>query len=77
MSISMESFAAEGHFARFDPYTIPMAPVEVVKVQCRCCGFEPEDAVTPPRICPKCHSRAWERFAKPGGTLHYADRGAA
>jgi hypothetical protein len=77
MSISMESFASEGHFVRFDPYGITVPRVEVVKVQCRCCGFEPEDVITPPRNCPKCHSRSWERFAKPGGTLLCADRGAA
>ena len=74
MSISMENFASEGHFVRYDPHTPPAPRVEVVKVQCRCCGFEPEDAVVPPKVCPKCHSQSWERFAKPGGTLENANR---
>lgn len=74
MSINMESFASFGHFARFDPYFSPEPSVAVVKVQCRCCGFEPEEAVIAPKICPKCHARAWERYARPGGTLANADR---
>ena len=74
MSINMESFAAKGHFATFDPYLQVQPRVAVSKVQCRCCGFEPEESVIPPRICPKCHARSWERFAKPGGILENADR---
>jgi hypothetical protein len=74
MSISMDQFAAEGHFAKYDPHLTATARVSVMKVECRCCGFEPEGAVVPPRICPKCHSRSWSRFAKPGGILENADR---
>jgi predicted Zn-ribbon and HTH transcriptional regulator len=74
MSISMDQFAAEGHFAKHDPHSTVRARAVVVKIECRCCGFEPEGAVVPPTICPKCHSRAWSRFAKPGGTLENADR---
>jgi hypothetical protein len=77
MSISMEKFAAEGHFATYDPH-IPLAgKVSVFHLQCRCCGFEPEDTVIPPRLCPKCHGQSWERFAKPGGILENADRYAS
>ena len=77
MSISMDSFASEGHFARYEPHAVFAPPVNVMKVECRCCGFEPENAVVPPRICPKCHSRAWERFARPGGILENAERDVA
>jgi Zn finger protein HypA/HybF involved in hydrogenase expression len=75
MSISMEKFAAEGHFATFDPYRESTHRVAVLKLQCRCCGFEPEqEMVVAPRICPKCHGQSWERFAKPGGILENAER---
>jgi Zn finger protein HypA/HybF involved in hydrogenase expression len=74
MSINMDGFASAGHFAKFDPHVSMESRVAVVKIQCRCCGFEPEEAVVPPRICPKCHSRSWERYARPGGILANADR---
>jgi hypothetical protein len=74
MSISMDRFASEGQFATFDPTVAKCARAVVMKVQCHCCGFEPEEATIPPKICPKCHSRAWERYARPGGTLDNADR---
>jgi hypothetical protein len=74
MSISLDNLASEGHFASFDPH-VPLAPrVAVVIVQCRCCGFEPDEAVVPPPICPKCHGRSWERIPRPGGILKNADR---
>lgn len=74
MSISMERFSASGNFATFDPYVEKTPRTAVFRVECRCCGFEPEDVVVPPKICPKCHSRAWERTARPGGILENADR---
>jgi Zn finger protein HypA/HybF involved in hydrogenase expression len=74
MSISMEPFAAIGSFVTFDPYAESHHRVAVFQLQCRCCGFEPEEAVVSPRICPKCHSESWERFAKPGSILENADR---
>jgi predicted Zn-ribbon and HTH transcriptional regulator len=74
MSISMEKFAAEHHFETFDPYVQSVRRVAVYGLQCRCCGFEPEDTVVAPRICSKCHSHAWERFPKPRGTLENAER---
>lgn len=74
MSISMERFASEGQFATFDPYQEPNTRVAVFQLQCRCCGFEPEDAVVAPRVCPKCHGESWERFARPGSILENANR---
>ena len=74
MSISMERFESHGQFATFDPFSSPQQRVAVFQLQCRSCGFEPEDVVTPPKLCPKCHGESWERFAKPGGILENANR---
>jgi len=74
MSNSMERFASQGHFLTYDPFTSPARPAAVFQLQCRSCGFEPEGAVTPPKLCPKCHSESWERFARPGSILANADR---
>jgi hypothetical protein len=74
MPIGMQRFASEGHFATYDPFAKPVQQVEVFALQCRCCGYEPEDVVETPRICPKCHSKSWERFARPGSILTNADR---
>jgi hypothetical protein len=74
MSISMDRFAATGSFATYDPCAQAPSRVRVFQLQCRSCGFEPEDVVVAPRLCPKCHSAAWERFAKPGSILENANR---
>jgi len=74
MSISMDRFASEGRFATYNPVQTAPARVTVFQLQCRCCGFEPDGAVTPPRLCPKCHGNAWERFARPGSILDNASR---
>ena len=74
MSISMDRFASEGLFASYNPLHAGMTRVTVFQVQCRCCGFEPEGVVTPPRLCPKCHGESWERFARPGSILENANR---
>lgn len=77
MSIAMERFASEGHFATYDPYQqhhLPQPQVAVFRLQCRSCGFEPDAFVTPPRVCPKCHGESWERFARPGSILENAQR---
>jgi hypothetical protein len=74
MSIGMQRFASEGHFATYDPFARPVERAAIFQLQCRCCGFEPEDVVVPPRVCPKCHGEAWERFARPGSILSNANR---
>lgn len=74
MSISMDRFASHGSFATYDPFAVTTTRVAVFQLQCRCCGFEPEGAVTPPRLCPKCHGNSWERFARPGSILDNANR---
>jgi Zn finger protein HypA/HybF involved in hydrogenase expression len=74
MSIQMEPFASEGHYVTYDPYTAPSVKVAMFQLQCRGCGFEPEDSVVAPRLCPKCHSKSWERFTRPGSILDNAKR---
>ena len=75
MSISMEKFASEaGHYVTYDPFRSTPARVEVFQLQCRSCGFEPQDSVVAPKVCPKCHGESWERFARPGSILTNADR---
>ena len=74
MSISMEKFSSDGQFASYDPFQSPVKRVSMFHLQCRRCGFEPEDAVVAPRICPKCHGAAWERFTRPGSILENAHR---
>lgn len=74
MSISMESFAATGMFATYDPYRSESDRVAVFQMQCRCCGYEPEDVVRAPRTCPKCHAQSWERFTRPGSILDNSER---
>lgn len=74
MSISMERFGSEGHFATYDPFAQVPQRVAVFQMQCRSCGYEPENVVTPPRLCPKCHAESWERFARPGSILDNANR---
>ena len=74
MSISMDRFASEGHFQTYDPFAHVPTRVTVFQLQCRCCGFEPDDVVVAPKVCPKCHGETWERFARPGSILENANR---
>jgi predicted Zn-ribbon and HTH transcriptional regulator len=74
MSISMEPFASQGHFATYEPFAKSMQRVAIFTLACRSCGFEPDDAVIAPRVCPKCHATGWERFARPGSILENANR---
>jgi hypothetical protein len=39
------------------------------RMECRSCGFEPTDILTPPPSCPKCACSAWQRFVSPGSLL--------
>ncbi len=74
MSISMERFASEGHFLRYDPYEAMPQRISVFTIQCRSCGFEPEDTVVMPKLCPKCHGESFERYTRPGSILENASR---
>lgn len=74
MSISMERFGSEGHFVSYDPFRQETQRAAIFTLQCRLCGFEPEDVVVAPRTCPKCHGQSWERFARPGSILENASR---
>ena len=74
MSISMERFEAKGQYVTYDPFARNVSRIAVFQLQCRCCGYEPEDTVTAPRACPKCHGETFERFARPGSILENANR---
>lgn len=74
MSFSMDHVVAKKGSASYDPYRPNIERTLVFQVQCRMCSYEPEDTLHPPKICPKCHSQAWERFARPGSILQNADR---
>ncbi len=74
MSIGMEQFGSHGRFLTYDPYQAAPQRVKVFQLQCRQCGFEPDDPVTTPKLCPKCHSQSWERFTRPGSILNNAER---
>ena len=74
MSIGMDRFSSEGQFLTYDPFAGTQSRISVFQMQCRSCGFEPEDAVVAPRVCPQWHSESWESFAKPGSILDNANR---
>ncbi len=69
MSIGADAFAATGLHPTFDPYEPTVERLTVHQTQCRSCGNEPADPLSPPRRCPKCGSTSWERFALPGSIL--------
>jgi deoxyribodipyrimidine photolyase-like uncharacterized protein len=74
MSIGMEPFASEGKFATYDPFAASASKVSIFTLQCRACGFEPDAVMSAPKVCPKCHSKSWERFTRPGSILSNAER---
>ena len=74
MPVSLERFGSEGHFLRYNPFPPLAVGKSVFTLQCRSCGFEPEDVVIPPKRCLKCHGQSWERFVRSGSTLDNADR---
>jgi len=74
MSISFEAFASEGHFVTYDPFRSAPQKVAMFRLECRSCGYEPDDVVTAPRLCPKCHANSWERTTRPGSILENANR---
>jgi hypothetical protein len=74
MSISMERFESAGQFLTYDPFAQAVSRVAIFQLQCRCCGYEPEDSVVAPKLCPKCHGETFERFARPGSILDNANR---
>lgn len=74
MSIGADAFSSKGLHQTFDPYESTQTRIAVHQTQCRSCGYEPEDAVSPPASCPKCRSTSWERFALPGSILRNSTR---
>lgn len=74
MSYVMNSLIAKGTYPSYDPDQTVADRLAVFILQCSSCGFEPEDMVSPPHTCPKCHGHSWERFARPGSILANAER---
>jgi rubrerythrin len=74
MAIGIEPFASEGHFLSYDAYAAEGTRVEMFRLACRSCGFEPDDTVVAPSSCPKCHGKSWERYTRPGSILDNAQR---
>jgi hypothetical protein len=74
MAIGIEPFASEGHFLSYDPFANVSVKVDMFRLQCRACGYEPDDAVVAPRLCPKCNCKSWERYTRPGSILDNAGR---
>ena len=74
MSIAMTKFASEGNYLTYDPFRAASGRVAVFVMQCRCCGYEAENPLHPPKVCPKCRGESWERYARPGSILENASR---
>jgi hypothetical protein len=53
MSISMERFESSGQFVTYDPFAKALSRVAIFQLQCRCCGYEPEDSVVAPKALPE------------------------
>jgi rRNA maturation endonuclease Nob1 len=70
----MERFESHGAFLTYDPFANAISRVAVFQLQCHCCGYEPADTVVAPKVCPKCGSESFERFARPGSILENANR---
>jgi predicted Zn-ribbon and HTH transcriptional regulator len=69
MSIAMEHFGSSEQFSEYDASSALQSPAFPYHLQCRTCGFEPLDVITPPPRCPKCMCHSWERFAFPRSLL--------
>src|SRR5208282_3017049 len=74
MSIAMERFGSNEEPSESRASSASGSPTFPYRLQCRTCGFEPEDAITPPLRCPKCLRSAWERFAIPRSLLLNTDQ---
>lgn len=74
MSISMDRFGSNGLFPTYQVDPPTAAPIAVYMLQCCNCGFEPDNAVVAPRICPKCQGCSFERITRPGSLLANAER---
>lgn len=70
MSIGTDRFESQGSFMTYDRFSARLQRTAVFQLQCRRCGYEPDDVITSPRRCPKCHGQSWERYPRPGGVLH-------
>jgi rubredoxin len=69
MPISMDRFGSHEQRAKSHASGGLRHLVFPYRLQCRACGFEPFDVISPPPHCPKCAGHSWERFAFPGSLL--------
>ena len=72
MSISVDRSSPEGHFQTFPVRPRRNRHTSMVQLECHACGYQAEDPITPPAVCPKCHGSAWERSPRPGSILENA-----
>lgn len=73
MPVSMEPFSSTGHFLTYNPFPPISAPIQVSRLECPSCGFEPS-GIVPPDVCPRCHKSVWARLAYPGSVLDNESR---
>jgi hypothetical protein len=69
MSIDMERFGSKEQQTDFRDSVHGARTACPYRLQCRACGFEPEDVIVASPRCPKCDGSSWERFVYPRSLL--------
>ena len=69
MSISMERFDSSGRFATYDPGASDGPAALTSALHCRDCGYQADDPLCGPRVCPRCLGSSFERLPVPGCLL--------
>jgi len=68
--ILSEERHADGLFASYTPYRATSCKLSVFFIECRRCGFEPDNQTSlPSQACPKCHSDTCRRVLRPRSLL--------
>jgi len=70
MAIPVARFDEEANVVNQQTFT---APIDLSRVQCHYCGYEPSDHAHLPATCPKCGGSAWEHYELRGGVLAIED----
>ena len=58
MAVTPRPFSSE------DPAIESRRPGTPVRLECRWCGYEADDPIVPPTVCPKCHGSTWQRSGR-------------
>jgi hypothetical protein len=74
MSIAIERFGSSANALESSELNPTPSPAFPFRMQCRACGFEPDNAITPPKRCPKCAGHVFERFILPRSLLEFAEQ---